>query len=110
MSEKVLLNETYAIEASIEEKWCDWMNSNYIPLASNSGLIEQYIFSAVNNGVNEGAVSYALQFVFKDRTNLWNFEKDVDRALKSEMSQLFAGKYASFPTILNIINKTEHED
>ena len=105
MSAKILLNETYAIEQSIATDWQSWMNEIYIPMALASGFVERYIFSEVNNGVHEGAISFALQFVLKDKPSLYAFEKDADRELKSKRNQKFAGKYASFPTILNIINQ-----
>jgi len=105
MSGKILLNETYAVAQESAAEWQKWMTENYIPGAMASGLIDSYIFSEVNNGDNEGALSFALQFILKDRPALWSFEKDTDRTLKEQMTQKFAGKYASFPTILNIINQ-----
>ena len=100
----VLLNETYAVSEDLSRQWSEWMVEKYIPKALDSNLIRSFIFSEVDNGVTEGTKSFALQFIIQDKEKLDSFISDLDPQLKRELNLNFAGQYASFVTILNILS------
>jgi len=101
-----LLNETFAVEGTIANQWIDFVNTQCLHLVSDSAYCKSHIFSQIAHGENEGAQSFALQIVFDSEQDMIAYNKQISPQIISKISSTFAGHFASFKTVMEIIEKS----
>ena len=101
-----LLNETFAVEASAAEEWVKFMDAECMDMISGSDLCKSHIFSQIAHGDNEGALSYALQIIFDSEEDMYHYNKQISPRIINKITTTFAGKFASFKTVMQIIGRS----
>mgnify|MGYP000571973404 CR=1 FL=1 len=100
----ILYNVTVSLDVSVEEAWLKWMRQKHINDVLDTGCFNEARISRVN-GEEEGGVTYAITY-FSPEVELFNtYEKEHAPILQQEHTELFAGKYAAFRTILNVLEE-----
>lgn len=100
----LLINETFSVDINHSEEWLQWIQETYIPLLKDSNLMEKFTLSQVNNSDIQGARSFALQFVVTSEGKMTIWKENLEPQLKQQLNRKFAGRFASFQTVLNIIS------
>jgi hypothetical protein len=101
-----LLNETFAVDGAIASSWVDFMHKHCLCLVSESNFCQSHIFSQIAHGDNEGAQSFALQIVFNNEQDMIGYNKQVSPQIIRKISTTFAGQFASFKTVMEIIENS----
>lgn len=104
---KFLLNETFAVDETIVNQWIDLVHNQCLQLVAESDYCESHIFSQIAHGDNEGAHSFALQIVFDNEQDMIGYNKQVAPRIISKISATFAGRFASFKTVMKILDKSQ---
>lgn len=100
----LLINETFSVDINHSDEWLEWIQINYIPSLKESKLMDRFTLSQVDNSEIQGARSYALQFVVSSKSKMDVWKENLEPNLKQELNRKFAGRYASFQTVLKIIS------
>ncbi len=99
-----IYNVTTNIEESVHDRWLVWMKETHIPdvLATGKFLNAKMCRVLVEE---EAGITYSVQFTTIDKETLEKYyTEDADR-LRQDASKLFAGKFVSFRTELEIVNE-----
>lgn len=100
-----IYNVTTNIEASAHQQWLKWMNEVHIPDVLATGKFTNAKLCRVLVEEEMGSVTYSVQFTVRDKELLEKYYiEDADR-LRQDVSRLFAGKFVSFRTELEIISE-----
>ncbi len=100
-----IYNVTTNIEASAHQQWLKWMNEVHIPDVLATGKFTNAKLCRVLVEEEMGGVTYSVQFTVRDKELLEKYYiEDADR-LRQDVSRLFAGKFVSFRTELEIISE-----
>jgi len=102
-----LLNETFAVESSVADKWVDFVNEHCISLIKDNDYCKSHVFSQVMHGDNEGALSFALQIVFNSEEEMLRYNQLISPKIIQKISSTFAGQFASFKTVMQILNSSD---
>ena len=100
----IIYSITTAMEASIEEKWVEFMQGTQIPSIMNTGLFIDFRFVRIipSQGVD---LSYNLQLRCKGYTELNRFRSENEPKMESLIKQNFEGKYATFQSVLDQVSE-----
>lgn len=101
---KVLYNVTISIDASIESDWLDWMKNVHIPDVMKTGFFTENRICRVHD-YEEGGLTYAIQYVAKSMEDLEIYRRDFSPGLQQEHAERYAGKFAAFRTVLEIVHE-----
>ncbi len=102
----IIYSITTAMEASIEEKWVEFMQETQIPSMMNTGLFIDFRFVRIIP--SQGAdLSYNLQLRCKGYTELNRFRSENEPKMEQLIKQNFEGKYATFQSVLDQVSEGE---
>ncbi|MEE2700241.1 MAG: DUF4286 family protein [Bacteroidota bacterium] len=102
----IIYNVTVSIDKAVEVEWLDWMKSTHIPDVINTGLFSQCKVSRVL-AEEMGGLTYTIAYSCKNMEE-YNLYKEKHAAkLQEEHSKKFAGKFAAFRTLLEIVHTHE---
>ncbi|MDX1444711.1 DUF4286 family protein [Lishizhenia sp.] len=100
----ILYNVTVSLDVAVENAWLKWMREKHINDVLDTGCFIEARLSRVN-GEEEGGVTYAITY-FSPSVDLYNqYQDEHAPVLQQEHTELFAGKFAAFRTILNVIEE-----
>lgn len=100
-------NTTYHVDVNVVEAFLDWIKSDYIPVATKSGVLRlprlALIMNSGDNASDEHR-SYSLQFEVEsiDLLQCWYGADGVD--LVNKLTSKFAQKVVGFTTIMSIVD------
>jgi gamma-glutamylcyclotransferase (GGCT)/AIG2-like uncharacterized protein YtfP len=101
-----IYNVTTNIQESIHEEWLKWMKEVHIPDILDTGKFLSAKMTKVLVEEEMGGVTYSVQFTTVDKKTLQNYyNEDADR-LRQKVTNLFAGRFVSFRTELEVISET----
>jgi len=102
-NEKLLINETFIVDHSVNDKWLQWMKSKFIPLLEDFDFVSDIILSKIHAGYNPDGENYALQFQI-DKEKVDSLLEDENYTeLRKKLDSDYKDKYASFRTTMSII-------
>ena len=93
------------IEASIHDDWLKWMQETHIPDVLATGKFLNAKMSKVLVEEDMGGITYSVQFTTTDKKILQEYYRDDAPRLRQEAQTLFAGKFVSFRTELEIVSE-----
>ncbi len=100
-----IYNVTTNIEESIHDEWLKWMKEFHIPDVLATGKFLSAKMAKVLVEEEMGGITYSVQFTTVDKETLENYYlEDADR-LRQDVTKLFAGKFVSFRTELEIVSE-----
>ena len=100
----ILYNVTINIDAQVHEEWLQWMQTHHIPDVLATGMFIENRLCRVE-GESEGGVTYAIQYLAPDRAHYERYLHEFAEALQAEHSARYAGQFAAFRTILEVIHQ-----
>ena len=100
-----IYNVTTNIEASIHDDWLKWMQETHIPDVLATGKFLNAKMSKVLVEEDMGGITYSVQFTTTDKKILQEYYRDDAPRLRQEAQTLFAGKFVSFRTELEIVSE-----
>ena len=99
----ILYNVTITIDQEIEEDWKHWMLANHIPDVMNTGKFEDFkMLKMLSHPPDEG-VTYVVQYFAKNQQALDDYQRHHAPELQKEHSERYAGKFAAFRTLLEVM-------
>lgn len=100
-----IYNVTTNIEESIHGNWLKWMKEIHIPDVLATGKFLSAKMAKVMIEEEMGGITYSVQFTSVDKETLEKYyEDDADR-LRQDAIKLFAGRFVSFRTELEIVSE-----
>ena len=99
----ILYNVTISIDATIEEEWLQWMKEIHIPDVMNTGFFIDNKICRIH-AEEEGGKSYSIQYLAKSWNEYNQYQDQFALKLQQEHTLKFAGKFAAFRTILEVVH------
>lgn len=98
----ILYNVTTSLDPEIEEQWVSFMRDTHIPEVMATGF---FVKSQLCRLLNEedGGITYAAQYYCVSLDQLEEYQEIAAPALRAEVEKHFAGRYASFRTMLEVV-------
>lgn len=100
-----IYNVTTNIEASVHDEWLKWMKEVHIPDVLATGKFISAKMAKVLVEEELGGITYSVQFTTADKETLERYYKDDANRLREDAIKLFAGKFISFRTELQIVSE-----
>ena len=100
----ILYNITVIIDDKINEEWLDWMNTEFIPVLTNSDHVTSNRFLRVIDSPNEG-ITYCVQLIIDTIGNYQQFQETDFPQLMADHSTKFANSFVSFSTLMEFIDQ-----
>lgn len=100
----VVYNVTISIDATIAEDWLQWMRDTHIPDVMATGHFRDSKICRVH-GEEEGGVTYAIIYTAISEEDLTTYQKQHAPRLQAEHTEKFQGKFASFRTLLSVVQE-----
>ena len=101
----IIYSVTTNIDESCLPEWENWMRQTHIPKVMKSGCFVSYRFTRLLDEVPESdGVTYNVQYQAEDMDAYVNYRENYGPALKEETQMRYAGKFASFRTLLEQID------
>lgn len=100
-----IYNVTTNIEESVHDQWLKWMQETHIPDVLATGKFLSAKLAKVLVEEEMGGYTYSVQFTTADKETLEKYYKEDADRLRQEASNLFAGKFVSFRTELQIVSE-----
>ena len=95
----IICNTTYHVECSISGEFIDWMKQEYLPRATESGLVSHPRLMRLM-GHNEGGACFALQLEAASLKYLQQWNQEVGKSLHQAIIERFGDKVAGFTTFM----------
>ena len=100
----ILYNVTVNIDESVEKEWLQWMIEVHIPEVMNTGLFVSSKVCRIH-AEEVGGSSYSIQYFANNMDDYDTYQKLHSPALQKEHARKYAGKFAAFRTILEVIQE-----
>ncbi|MGA1581954.1 MAG: DUF4286 family protein [Saprospiraceae bacterium] len=101
----ILYNVTVQIDHDIQDDWISWMQTIHIPDVMNTGLFSSWrMCKILGQEENPTGVSYAIQYTCASMKDFIRYRDHFAADLQKEHSTRYAGKYAAFRTLLEVID------
>lgn len=99
----ILYNTTYTFDSASQHEWLYWMRSEHIPAVMNTGLPLNHRLLRLVSDVGQQGVVVSFQLDFASMADYQLFSDTYTDLLSDRMQFRFAGKLASFSTVLEEI-------
>ncbi|MBU2019812.1 MAG: DUF4286 family protein [Bacteroidetes bacterium] len=100
----ILYNVTVNIDPEIEQEWTAYMRQTHIPEVMHTGCFLESRFCRVH-GEEEGGVTYATTYLAKNQDIYDIYLATHAAKLRDEFNAKWAGKFASFRTLLTVVEE-----
>jgi hypothetical protein len=100
----VVYNVTISLDASVAEDWLTWMRDTHVPDVMSTGHFRDSKICRVH-GEEEGGITYAIMYTAISQEDLDTYQTQHAPRLQSEHTEKFEGKFASFRTLLSIVQE-----
>ena len=99
----ILYNVTVNIDESIEKEWLSWMKEIHIPEVMNTGCFTENKICRIL-AEEEGGKAYSIQYLAPNMETYIHYQTEFAPALQQSHSAKYAGKFAAFRTLLEVIH------
>lgn len=99
----ILYNVTVSIDNTVAEEWLQWMKDVHIPEVMGTGYFLGNQICRVMEEEDTGGTTYAVQYTCRNMDDLLEYQRDFSPALQQKVNERYAGRYASFRTVLHIV-------
>jgi len=101
----VYKRQTINIEETAHKKWLQWMKQHHIPNVLSTGKFLSAKFTKVLVEEDMGGHTYSVQYTAANQENLEKYYQEDAERLQEEVTKLFAGKFVSFRTELEVVDE-----
>lgn len=99
----VIYNVTVSIDNNVAEEWLQWMKDVHIPEVMATGYFLANQICRVMGEEDTGGTTYAVQYTCRSAEDLMEYQRDHSPELQQKVNARYAGKYASFRTMLEVV-------
>ncbi|WP_205501431.1 DUF4286 family protein [Rufibacter psychrotolerans] len=99
----ILFNETVNIDNAVAAEWLQWMQETHIPEVMATTYFVRYQIAKVMEEEDNGGTTYAVQYYARHMDDLLEYHREHDKALQAKMQAKYAGQYAAFRTVLEVV-------
>lgn len=99
----ILFNETVSIDNAVAQEWLEWMKETHIPEVMATTYFIKYQIAKVMEEEDTGGTTFAVQYFARHLDDLHEYHRDHDHAMQAKMQAKYAGKYAAFRTVLEVV-------
>ena len=101
----IIYNVTINIEASVHDKWLQWMRNKHIDDILSTGLFISARMVKVLVEEEMGGTTYSVQYFTDSRAKLEDYYKNHAPRLRQEALSIFADKMIAFRTELEVMSE-----
>ncbi len=99
----ILYNVTVSIDNHVADEWLQWMKEVHIPEVMGTGYFLGNQICRVVEDEDTGGTTYAVQYTCRNVDDLLEYQRDHSPALQQKVNERYAGKLASFRTMLEVV-------
>ncbi len=99
----VILNTTYSVRTSLQDKWIAWMKNEYFSFLDTTGMVQNKVLSRVMVGEQSGSFSYSLQLYMESALSYQEFEQKYLPQCEAKLVKEFGQDVLAFTTLLKVI-------
>ncbi len=103
----LIYNVTITIDNDIEQDWRTWMLEQHIPDVMMTGMFVSYRLNRLLNHEHQEAEIYTVQYLATDMEHLQRYLEEFAGPLQAAHKQRYEGKYATFRTVMELV---DHND
>lgn len=96
----IILNTTFHVHSSVEDKFLRWVRVNYIPQALSSGVLHSPSLARILIDVEPESVSFALQFSAENIDDASRWHDRDGEILRRRLSGVFGDRIVYFTTYM----------
>ena len=101
----IIYNVTVNVDASIHDKWLQWMQQKHINDVLETGLFKSARMVKVLVEEEMGGTTYSVQYFTDSRAKLEDYYQNHASRLRQEGLALFADKMLAFRTELEVLSE-----
>jgi hypothetical protein len=98
----ILYNVTSSLDPEIAEEWVAYMRATHMPEVMATGFFLKSQLCRLLNEEDDG-ITYASQYYCISLEQLEEYQRLCAPALRKDMDARFGGRYASFRTMLEVV-------
>lgn len=98
-----LLNTTFHVHKSVDALFIKWVREIYLPIANESGLFSNPLFTRIMMQVDPEATSYAVQLQASSHTEAEAWHDSMGTQLKDALAREVGERVLHFTTYMEII-------
>ncbi len=98
----IIYNVTINVDHNEVDNWLDYMQNKHIQDVLDTGCFIEARLSRVQ-AEEEGGKTYSVQYLCESQAKLEEYQNQHAPVLQAEHTQKFAGKFAAFRTLLDIV-------
>jgi hypothetical protein len=98
----ILYNVTSSLDPDIADEWLDYMRGTHMPEVMATGFFLKSQLCRLLNEEDDG-ITYASQYYCISLEQLEEYQRLCAPALRADMDARFGGRYASFRTMLEVV-------
>jgi len=99
----LLYNITYNIDKNEEQDFLEWMKNVHIQEVMITGFPKSYKVLKLLTEIDNGGVTYSIQYNFDSQNGFEVFENDYLDDLHAKVDSRYRGKYVHFASLLEEI-------
>lgn len=96
----IILNTSFHVHVSLDNKFREWVRREYIPSALSSGLLSSPRFASLLIEVQDDCVSYAVSFESQSTESAVEWHDGEGARLRSEVHREFGNGIVFFTTYM----------
>lgn len=100
----ILLNTTFHVHKSVDALFLKWVKEIYLPVAKESGLFSNPLFTRIMMQVDPEATSYAVQLHAHSHSEAKAWHDDMAAKLKDALAREVGERILHFSTYMDIID------
>lgn len=98
-----LLNTTFHVHKSVDALFVKWVKEIYLPVAMDSGVFKNPLFTRIMTQVDPEATSYAVQLQARSLNDAETWHDDTAAKLKEALAREVGERVLHFSTYMQII-------
>lgn len=100
-----IYNVTIVVDASIEERWIQWMKDEHIPEVMATGLFKSYLFTQVYPEQEQDNPSYSVQYRASDLESIKLYMQMYAGDLREKSAKAWGNHALAFRTLLEVLDE-----
>lgn len=96
----IILNTSFHVHVSLDSRFREWVRTQYIKSALDSGLLKSPRFASIMIEVQEDCMSYAVSFEAETTESAVEWHDGAGAALRAELHRRFGEGVVFFTTYM----------
>jgi hypothetical protein len=96
----IIYNTSYLIGNSMENDFCEWMKTKFIPLLKETGTFSASYFCKVMVATEDEGLTYSLQLLFKNKELFTKYLSSFEPRTKAVFHAKYKTEVMSFSSLL----------